>query len=64
MAHLIEDVTCVAETEKAICVEGPLLDEALWVPQSQVDEDSEVWERGQSGDLLVTEWWARKQGWP
>lgn len=34
----------------------------LWVPQSQVDDDSEVWKAGQTGTLVVSEWWANERG--
>jgi len=33
-----------------------------WVPQSQIHENSEVWKRGDMGPLVVTQWWAEKQG--
>lgn len=50
------DASAIRETEKAIlCVwDGG----EHWVPKSQVAEDSEVHEDGNSGDLIVTEWWA------
>lgn len=59
----IEDAECVAQTDKAICVRAPDLDGQVWIPQSQVHEDSEVWKEGQSGKLVVNEWWAEKEGW-
>ena len=63
--------TCVSQSEKAICVLGletvtgickdfPM---TVWIPQSQVHADSEVWMNGQSGELVVTGFWAEKQGW-
>jgi hypothetical protein len=33
-----------------------------WVPQSQIDDDSEVYEAGGEGKLVVSHWWADKQG--
>jgi len=58
---LIPNVLCKVETAKAIlCViEG----EEVWVPKSQVHEDSEVFERNHEGTLAVKEWFARKEGW-
>ena len=55
--------TCVKTSDKAILVE---LDNdpgsQHWIPQSQVDEDSEVYDRGHEGDVIVTTWWAKKNG--
>jgi len=28
----------------------------MWIPKSQIDDDSEVWEPGQSGELVTSEW--------
>jgi hypothetical protein len=33
-----------------------------WIPQSQVDDDSEIWENGQEGTLVVSEWIAKEKG--
>ena len=53
------DVSCTAATEMAIqCkIDG----EKVWIPQSQVDEDSEVWELGHRGTLIITEWIAKEK---
>lgn len=32
-----------------------------WIPKSQVTDDSEVWEPGHSGKLVITGWYARKE---
>lgn len=51
-----EDVRCVRTTDlAALCI---IWGEKVWVPQSQIHEDSEVWKRGDEGTLVVTEWWA------
>ena len=63
MAHTIADAEAVGETDEAICVYAPLFDEDVWVPRSQIDDDSEVWEKGHMGDLIVSEWFAEKRGW-
>jgi len=60
--HTIVNAEAIAETDKAVLVEAPELDEAIWVPKSVIDDDSEVYERGTEGDLIVAEWWATKQG--
>lgn len=59
----IDDARGIAATDKALLVEAPDLDEPVWVPQSQITDDSEVWKVGDEGDLHVTDWFASKQGW-
>lgn len=61
--YLIDGAVCKAETEKAILVEAEIFDEPTWIPQSQIQEESEVWKKGDEGLLVVSEWWAKKQGW-
>lgn len=49
-------------TEKAVLFDTANYGE-VWVPQSQVHADSEVWDSSNpSGELVVREWWARKNG--
>lgn len=54
---------CTRSTDKAIMV---WLDSeprgARWIPQSCVHDDSEVYEAGQTGNMVVHEWWAEKEG--
>lgn len=38
-------------------------DLAVWIPQSCIHDDSEVWKKGQRGDLVIMEWFAEKKGW-
>lgn len=33
-----------------------------WIPKSQIDDDSEVFAEGHSGDLVVSEWIATEKG--
>lgn len=56
-----EEVKCTKETSDAILVRWGLIDE-MWVPKSQVHEDSEVWKHGQEGTLVVSTWWAEQRG--
>lgn len=60
MAVRIEDVLCEAETGKAICciIDG----ESVWLPKSQVDDDSEVYKKGTEGVLVISEWIAEQKG--
>lgn len=55
-----EDVKCIAATDHAIRV---IIDgDPHWIPQSQIDDDSEVWSEGQEGVLVVSHWIAEKKG--
>lgn len=55
------EVLCTGETEKAIAI---VIDgQEEWIPKSQIHDDSEVWQRGQEGDLVVSEWMAKQKGW-
>lgn len=56
----VAEVQCTKQTERAIlCViEG----EDVWVPQSLVHDDSEVYRQGDFGTLIVPKWFARKNG--
>lgn len=54
------DVTGVRKTPKALIC---LIDVADFVvPDSQIDDDSEVKDEGDEGTLIVSAWWARKEG--
>ena len=59
----IHDARCTRDTEKAILVEAPDFDEPEWIPKSQVLDESEVYKPGTDGVLIITDWWAEKQGW-
>lgn len=58
-------VEFLSETDKAILVN--LDGDSVWVPKSQIDEDSEIYgggnnHRGEEGKLVVSAWWARQAG--
>ena len=57
----LENASILRETEKAILVECDLASD-LWIPKSQIHDDSEIWEVGEYGTLLVNQWWADKEG--
>ena len=59
--HEVEDVVALAESEKAVLCRLPD-DRKVWVPKSQIDELSDVKERGDEGMLTVRWWWAEKAG--
>lgn len=49
-----------AQSEKALLVELHEHGE-LWIPKSQIHDDSEVYSLGHDGDVVVTLWWAEKR---
>jgi len=51
----------IAETDAAILVDIPGHGK-VWIPKSQVDDDSEVYEDGTDGTLVITEWMAIEKG--
>lgn len=55
-----EDVVCVGEGPASVWVEVD--GEVVNIPNSQVDNESEVWRMGQRGRLGVNEWIARERG--
>ena len=56
----LEDVLVLRKTDKAILVE---VDTAqIWIPKSQISENSEVWKDGQTGALIIPEWLATAKG--
>ena len=50
-------------TDKALkCDVGAKDGKSRWIPQSLIDDDSEVYKPGQRGDLVIPEWFALKEG--
>lgn len=56
-------VTRESQSGKALFVDAPEFDEELCVPRSVVHEDSEVFEVGHEGTLLIARWFAEQKGW-
>lgn len=55
------EVTCTAETDKAILchVDG----KEVWIPKSQIHDDSEVYRvDADPGELVISEWIAKEKG--
>lgn len=58
------EVTVVKESGEAIlCKAGGRFGPSFWVPRSQLREPNEVWNEGDRGTLVVTEWLAEERGW-
>lgn len=51
----------VRETEKALLCQVDGME--VWIPKSQIDDESEVWTEGTEGTLVVTAWFAKEKGW-
>jgi hypothetical protein len=65
MATFSINVTVKATTDKAVLVEDEDGKEE-WVPVSQIDASSAISEESMvddEGELVMTEWIARKKGW-
>lgn len=53
----------VTATDKALLVAlADHRNRQVWVPKSQIHDDSEVYAAEQTGELIVTDWWAEKEG--
>lgn len=48
-------------TEKAVL--AVIGTKEVWIPQSAVHDDSEIWKQGDAGKLVVCHWFARARGW-
>lgn len=60
----IEEAKVISETQKAILVRAPVFDNPVWIPKSQVHDDSEVYDiNSAEGDLLILERFAEVRGW-
>lgn len=54
------EAKCIRETSAAILVE--IGEEEVWIPKSQIDDDSEVYKDGDEGTLVITAWIAKQKG--
>ena len=54
------DVAAIKATAAALLckIEG----RDVWIPQSQIDDDSEVWRASDVGTLIISEWIAKEKG--
>lgn len=67
---VLDNAKVIVKTAGAVLCEHELLDEIpnekdRWIPWSQVDDDSEIMEasnKGDEGDLVITNWIAEKKG--
>lgn len=59
----IENCQATKETPMALLVTNVDEEKEFWVPKSVIHDDSEVFEKGHKGRLVVEGWFARKEGW-
>ena len=57
----VEVAEVLKETDMAILVKLETGDE-IWIPKSQIHDDSEVWKSGHTGTLVIPEWLATEKG--
>ncbi len=57
----VDGCKCIRATAKAILVRVQD-DLEMWIPQSIIHDDSEVWKEGDEGTLVVAGWFAEKNG--
>ena len=55
------DAVALRETAKALLVDVD--GEENWIPKGQIDDDSEVYQRGDEGELVIPMWLAIDRGW-
>lgn len=53
-AHVVD----ISQLAIKVDIDGKL----VWIPNSQVDDDSEVWQCEDTGTLVVSEWIAKEKG--
>jgi hypothetical protein len=56
----LSNVTVKRATDKALLCE--IHGEEIWIPKSQIHDDSEVYEADTEGDLIIPRWLAEKKG--
>ena len=52
-------------TDRAVLVKELEIEDGfpVWIPQSQIHDDSEAWKEGDTGEIVVTRWFAEQRGW-
>lgn len=60
----IKDVECIAESKNGKSILCVIDGEEKWVPKHDrvLHDDSEVYEKGHKGTLVLLKWWAKKEG--
>lgn len=58
----VSNCAAIKETPKAILVQCAEWEEDLWIPKSQISDDSEVAADGDEGTLVISSWIAEQKG--
>jgi hypothetical protein len=61
--HSCPAVTAIRETTAALLIQFDDRTEK-WIPKSVIHDDSEVFKDGDTGELVVKNWFAEKEGLP
>jgi hypothetical protein len=61
-AVTVEKVEALKSTAYGLLCSFPELGKQCWVPQSQIHDDSEVFEVGHKGKLVIPRWLAEREG--
>ena len=61
--HEIAECKAVGSTPNGIWVRCGEWDKDEFVPQKQIDDESDVWKEGDEGTLVVNGWLADQRGW-
>jgi hypothetical protein len=56
----LDNVEAKKDTGRALLCE--IDGEEVWIPHSQIDDDSEVFKLGDVGRLVISEWIAKQKG--
>lgn len=56
------ELFCIAEKSTALALLCDFGDAKVWIPRSQIDEDSEVLETGHKGVMIIPRWLANEKG--
>lgn len=61
----VDNVICVKETEKAICIKinDPKYMQTMWLPKSQLHADSQVYEMDTAGTIIMSQWIYDQKNW-
>lgn len=58
----VDDVRCVGESASKLAIHCVIDGQYVWIPQSQIHENSEVWKLGDFGTLVIPFWLAKEKG--
>ncbi len=59
---VLKNVTALKEADSGLALLCEIDGEAVWIPHSQIDDDSEVFEEGHHGNLVISAWLAEQKG--